>query len=313
MKKGSNPNPKPAWKRTAKAAPPQPKDTSGLDQNAKKWARLLANPCDAELSYPCYSMGVGGSILLRCERDEIYFNAATQTAGVYGLIPGLNDVVLTQDVLTSDTQVTSFVRTNGAPGGAFFDTNVNALRAVAARVEVSYPGTELDRKGLLALGLFEGNMFNNNIGAVNGGGDVPTTVSAYRTACQHVERTPQGVAAINWFPGPTDENTCDPKLIPTTYGRNYFDGHNALVVAVSGLPVATGIRIRSIVVYEIQMNVNTIGTIATVTIPTSINTPNHVIRYLMNRSNKWYLQPSSYSPGMNFGADYSGRSKVRST
>lgn len=272
----------------------------GLDRAAKEWARLMMDPCSAPLVPPCYSTGCGSAMLIRSEYDYITATGAV-TATVAVFVPGLNAVAAeTAGFVTDTTAVTLSLQSGAAPSGAWLDANAGSVRCVAARAEVSYPGTELTRSGIIGLGLMDGGAFYQNLPITEGGSNVGITPAQARRMCQHVERMPSTMAAVNWAPGATDENP-DTTLLDDTRAQK-LEGRNALVVTASGFPVNTGLRIRFVAVYEITLLSNSIGVVNTVDPPTSRNTPGQILKAMYDSRPGWVIEPGQAATHMSYTA-----------
>lgn len=265
---------------------------SVLDSGAAAWARLLADPCAAPLTYPCYPTGTGGSVLMRFESDFLFATGATEVAGIFGFCPGSlggfsNATPLTSDIL--GTVLT--LQSTSIPGFTFINANTNSYRPVAACMQVMYPGTELNRSGVVGVGICSGDVLLRNVNTVGGGSNINTNASEVRTMCQHVERMPTTVVEIKWFPGTADEennSTQGLKLGTLTD----IEGRNTIFMSASGFPVSTGIRIRMVAVYELSFGAGA-GQIAGSVAPTSGNTPAQVVRALTNRDADWYISSAA--------------------
>jgi len=272
----------------------------GLDRPAKEWARLMMDPCSAPLVPPCYSTGCGSAMLIRSEYDYLTATGAV-TATVAAFIPGLNAVAAETSGLVTDTTAASLTLQSGAaPSGAWLDANAGSVRCVAARAEISYPGTELTRSGIIGLGLMDGGAFHQNLPLTEGGANVGITAAQTRRMCQHVERMPSTMAAINWAPGPNDENP-DTTLLDATRAAK-MEGRNALVVTASGFPANTGVRIRFVAVYEITLLSNSIGVVNSVDPPPSRNTPGQILKAMYDSRPGWVVEPSQAATQMNYTA-----------
>lgn len=270
----------------------------GLDRAAKDWARLMMDPCTAPLVPPCYSTGCGSAMLIRSEYDYIPATGAV-TATVAVFVPGLNAVAAeTSGFVTDTSAVTLTLQSGAAPSGAWLDANAGSVRCVAARAEVSYPGTELTRSGVIGLGLMDGGAFHQNLPITEGGSNIGITPAQARRMCQHVERMPAGMAAVNWAPGANDENP-DTTLLDDTRAQK-LEGRNALVVTASGFPQNTGVRIRFVAVYEITLLSNSIGVVNTVDPPTSRNTPGQILKAMYDSRPGWVIEPSQAATHMSY-------------
>jgi len=104
---------------------------------------------------------------------------------------------------------------------------------------VYWPGSELNRQGIISLS----RVGADTVAAAN------NQVSNFRTAANYVERTPAGVAEIVWRPNDSDMLFAEPgsEGAATPLGQK----KTAILITAAGLPVATGIRIRLVAVYEV--------------------------------------------------------------
>jgi hypothetical protein len=214
---------------------------SGGDKEAAAYARLLVNPCTAPLVHPVGYGGSGG-FLTRAETDFIVGNGATQTAGFLRWAPGAlctggTDSGLAYGVADTDAIATTAINfTSWCPGYSYLTANSRALRCVAACAQVFWPGSELNRSGLVS-----GTVVP--VEAIPVGGSF--TVANIRAGSGYSQRMPTESMEIKWSPSTTDalyENAG--AAIAST------NGHNSIVLSWAGLPVSTGVRIRLVAVYE---------------------------------------------------------------
>lgn len=266
-----------------------------LDRAAIEWAALLRDPCNAKLVAPCYPVGTGASVLMRFENDQIIANGATEVASFGALIPGAALAFQNAGPLTTDLLGAVFgVQTSMAPGFAFLNTNVTSARAVAACVQITYPGTELNRSGIVGIGVIPAEAIVNNIATGSGGGNITTSAAQVRIMTQHVERMPATVVEVKWFPGEKDAEPVNPENLATANQAQALVGRNAIVWSASGFPVSTGIRVRSVVIYEMNIGQtstgNTNGAVQAILPPPSSSTPAQVLRAMYNRDPQWYIE-----------------------
>lgn len=231
-----------------------------LDTAAAAYARLLVDPCAATLTHPIYVGGDGG-YLGRYEADFL-----TNNTGVGGFLftPGGMGISADGTISTSGNNSMMQLINNGdllqpatdssacrwavkgaaieQPGYAALFPISAAVRPVAACLQVYYPGSELNRAGVISLARV-------NAGSILGDTGNGPTVAQYRAISNIVMRTPADHAEIKWQPSDGDMLYTDPTLI--TPPRE-MERKNALLLTYSGLPiVATGcIRIRLVVTYE---------------------------------------------------------------
>jgi len=218
--------------------------STGLDSTAAAWAKLLTDPCNAPLTSPCYPSSSGGS-LVRVESDGIYGNGATATAGAVLFTPGLmtrNSGLGSISYLVGTDDVTNLPWNTAAASsnpGYYTASSWSAYRPVAACMQVSWPGSELNRQGIVSIGQVPAQL-----------GSETANVGQLRTACPIVTRMPETTLEAKFRPGERDGLYNDPTNV------NAFtdaQGRNSIMCTWAGLPAATGVRIRLVVVYEYQV------------------------------------------------------------
>nr|WRQ64925.1 hypothetical protein [Sobelivirales sp.] len=265
---------------------------SALDNHAVAWARLLNDPCNAPLTYPCFSSAGGGSVLLRLEWDQLLGNAAGETASFYAWIPGLGLGLVNDVGLTSDTFGAKFTSANSA-GSSWLPASAGSVRCVAACVQLMYPGSELDRSGIVSMGVIPAETLIINSAAAAGGGGMATSASAVRTICAHTERTPSTMVEAKWYPGEGDEEPV-PGTVPTLWAPT-LAGRNAIIFSASGLKAAVGIRMRQVAIFEISLYsaAGIVGSVQSAVPPASMNTAAQVLRTMFTRDAQWWLETAA--------------------
>jgi hypothetical protein len=241
-------------KKAGKQGPAKARMLKGLDEAAAAWARLLDDPCAALLAPPCYPTGSGGGTLVRVEADYVYGGGANTAAAVLftpalmGTNPGsVQDVSMSGFVAVTDATSTAWNSTDlfAFQPGSSTGAQWSGVRPVAACVQMYWPGSELNRQGIVSLGNVSAGLLEST----------PTTVSFLRTLSQNVQRTPEGMVEIKWRPGEADNQFLNPNAPPATNAT--LAGHNSILVTWAGIPVSTGMRFRAVVVYEVQFNTGT--------------------------------------------------------
>ncbi|UQZ09600.1 putative capsid protein [Freshwater macrophyte associated tombus-like virus 1] len=208
---------------------------------AERYAQLLADPCNADLVPSPIGDG-GGSLVVRFERDFIIGNGATETAAALAWCPGEPAVVVPGTALTGEGVTFSWVTAspvaNFTPGWPFIDVNASQVRCIAACAQVYWPGSELNRQGIISMSRAGADTLStaNN--------QVPTI----RSTANYIQRTPEGVAEIVWRPNEYDTYYSEPGAegFATAIGKK----KTALVITGAGLPAAVGLRVRLVAVYE---------------------------------------------------------------
>lgn len=222
-------------KRTRVVAPPRPRGMSLSDAGAR-YARLLADPCNGDLVHGPFGDGLGGMVA-RFEKEYVINNSATDTAAFIAWIPSTGAVLINNAPLTSSTDVITTVNllNSSWPGYDFLFANASHARPLAACMQIYWPGSELNRQGIVSLGRQPAEFTN----------DANLSVERLRAQANYIKRMPNDVFEIVWRPTEVD-------LI----GREWVSspgaaaGATALVGTATSIPPSTGIRIRLVGVYE---------------------------------------------------------------
>jgi len=241
-----------------------------LDAVASAYARLLTDPCNGPLVHPIYAGGEGG-YLARYEKDFISLpNAiATSTAGAICWTPALlcsptvdstdfqngvshSSVYLAADAsnpttgaLTDTTACNWINYKDGQPGFDQLSTMAGGVRCVAACMQITFPGTELQRSGVVSLAqLPDANAVLRTGSHVNPA--VSFTVGGMRAVSPVVSRTPETTMEVKWKPSIGDQAYKTPDAV----SHSDTSRHSCLTATWSGIPAGVGMRIRMVAVYE---------------------------------------------------------------
>jgi hypothetical protein len=205
------------------------------------YAALLANPCRGPLVHAPGS-SEGGQIA-RFESDVIVGNGATDTAGAIFWTPGAynttTDSGLADFVAATDGTATNFGNRSYAPGYTFLSTNASRYRCLAACMQIYWPGSELNRAGIVSGA-------QANYGFISTATPT-TTVANIRAISPVVERMPTDYFEIKWAPNFADSMFRSPGNSTTARPE---DGHSSLLATFAGIPVGTGVRVRLVIVVE---------------------------------------------------------------
>lgn len=228
----------PKGKKGPKARPkrPTPVPRLRLDDSAARYARLLADPCNGDLVNAPFGDGYGGMVA-RFENEYNVGIQPTETAAAIFFNPTSGAVSISNTLLVDGTSIITPVTlpATALPGRNFLDANASQFRALAACMQIYWPGSELARQGMVSLGRFPAEVQD----------DTGLFVSRLRTASNYSKRMPDDCFEIIWRPSEVD-------MIPrqTTGGVGVVNGGTCLVGTASGLPPGIGIRVRIVVVYE---------------------------------------------------------------
>jgi hypothetical protein len=264
---------------------------TGLDKAGLAHARLLLDPCNGPLTYPCYEGGCGG-ILTRTETDLIIGATSGVTSGLFHWTPGYNKGYTNagstyaenlcgfqQNSDTIATTVSSYLY-GQAPLPPFA---VGSSRCVAACMQVWWPGTELNRQGFVTFGNTSGNtIFNGMV----------VTVAQVKQSLTNTDRVPDDFIEQVWIPTEGDEQFIDGGLDIAQVAEDGVQNvaelakHGSITLAYYGLPSGTGLRVRMVAVYESTIgNDVTIGQGVVQNLtrpPPSTNRLADVLRWLYN-------------------------------
>jgi hypothetical protein len=210
-----------------------------LDAPAMAYARLLSDPCGASLTHPIYA-GSEGGILIKAESVFTIMNAAGQTYGAVHWTPGAIGTGNTELLVASNSLNTlSMTADANTPGKVFLAANATGVRCVAACMQVTYLGTELNRAGTIAIGRTQGSLVD----------PISLTPGDLETALEHFSRCPDSTVEMRWVPANMDQSFTDPNVATPAQER---DRKSAITLLSQGLTAASGLRIRLVAIYEYQ-------------------------------------------------------------
>jgi hypothetical protein len=260
---------------------------AGLDAAAYAYARLLADPCNGKLVRGI-AVGSSGALVVRLESDSIIFNDATSTGGYLTWFPSQN-AAFVANAAVDTTLTTGLFAGFICPGYNYFQATASSMRCIAACAQVMFPGTELNRSGVVGMGIVPCSALSKVVPIANGGAAATTTTANVRQLCQLTERMPDTMAEIIWRPGQADGEMTDLTSLSQSPGAivGTASGKNSVVISIAGLPVATGVRVRTVGIYEYEPLLAQ-GFIATVESTNSSNTLNDVLRVLDGNDPHWF-------------------------
>lgn len=226
-------------RRRVKRTGPRPTAGPGFDKASADYAALLADPCNGPLVSGPFGDGSGG-VVSRFERDIVINNTATDVGAALAFIPGLAHVQGTSSPVTNDTTAITFgpILSGDMPGLSFLLTNAGQFRCLAACIQVYWPGSELNRQGIVSLGQFPADIVTDNVVAT----------SDIRSASPYVERMPEGMCELKWRPTAYETTWQRANNVMDTSAD--WDKYTALTISAAGIPVSTGVRVRMVAVYE---------------------------------------------------------------
>lgn len=244
---------------------------ASLDAHATAFAKLLANPCASPLAHPVYA-GSDAGILVRTESAFSVYTAAGATAGAVHWVPGA--VSSDSGNLLSGVDGGTFAKTAFVPGLTYIKAQASAARCVAACMQITFLGSELNRSGVIAIGRASGDLVK-----------VGDSVSAagLEPSLEHYTRTPDKTIELTWVPGMDDQSFLDPNA---NFTADMANGRSALAFCAYGLPAAVGIRVRLVAVYEYKPLQATGITYTSSARAKSKNSLDHVLNEIQEATNK---------------------------
>lgn len=219
------------------AAPRVPTSGLRLSDAGIRYAKLLADPCTADLVNGPFGDGFGGMVS-RFEREYVINNSSTDVASWVAFTPALGTVFINSTPITDENNAISTAALPAAscPGYSFLQPNASHIRPLAACLQVYWPGSELNRQGVVSLGRHASEVVND-----------AATVASLRMQANYLMRMPPNCAEILWRP--TEADLRGQEWQPTT-SVTQVPGATSLVATATGIPSSVGIRVRIVVVYE---------------------------------------------------------------
>lgn len=282
-KKGKKPKPANNSNKNARTGQPRRRRSAPgrtgpkLDAPALAHARLIQDPCKAQLVNPVYSGGEGG-YLVRTDSWSTFGLGVGVTAGTFHWTPGYQcstgQELLYTNSVTSSTADPATILTN-APGKLFLPSNAGQARCVAACVKVQFTGAESVRAGRIHYGHTSGGLITPA---------ATYTVDSIANSLSNFQRTPPTEIEILWKPNDRDQLFFQPSV---AYDAKDRDGRSAITVAFADLPANTGLTMQMVAVYEWQPRTNQgVGT-PEGSRARSSNTLDEVLNFLEDRGEKF--------------------------
>jgi len=236
----------------------------GLDVAAAKWAELLADPCGAELTYPCFA-GTNRGYLVRLKTSVVlganFYIEWTPNMNAYTYING-----------TSPSTGYTPATVQGA--FSYLDSgtavSLSGIRAVAACMKVYTNDSEMNRSGILYMGHTTNQLQVNGTNMVN--------VANMASGLPHTTRVPDCTSEILWLPGEGD--AIGNQLAQTGATDGATEAYNSVSAGVTG-GASGGFTIELIGVYEVQPG-NGTGIQSSYQRPVSSTPLNNVLRAVID-------------------------------
>jgi len=174
----------------------------------------------------------------RFEREYVINNSATDANAFFAFTPALGTCYISSGPITDETAALNPVVLPAAsnPGYTFLQPNSSHIRPLACCVQVYWPGSELNRQGVVSLGRHATEVVNDT-----------ASVSALRAQANYIMRMPNDRAEMVWRPTEFDLRGQEWSASPSV---NPLVGTTSIVVTATSIPPSTGVRIRVVAVYE---------------------------------------------------------------
>jgi len=238
--KRKNANAKPKGKRKGSRGA-----THALDAGAMAWARLLDDPCGAPLARPCYGLSASGTLTRVKQIVLLGGNTGAVDGFTFFQPTGRVDLTTSGCMVGHGYSITTggaLGVITGAAGPSFLSsTMVGSYRPVAGCIKALYTGTELNRSGIISVGIWTENQLPV--------GSTPSA-TAYTLSLGALDRARTGERQheVKWVPAmPYDQ----------VYAANASGAMggvyaNATVIWVAGYNVPAGsVSVEIDFVYEI--------------------------------------------------------------
>lgn len=238
---GKKPNRKaaPARKRPKKGSK-KPPMSGGLDENVRKWLRLMHDPCAAALTPPCYG-GTGSGYLTRTR--DIITPPATAVDFLVEFTPSADTSSTYRYGYATATGGTLGTASAQQAGGLIANKGVvGRQRCVAACLKVIYTGTELNRSGLVS------STIDSGMSLIPAEG-IAGTAQLWSTGMPRTARMGAERHEILWVPG--DDDQVFRANEPSEEARTGEISGNSLQIAIVNAPAGSYI-VEATIVWEWQ-------------------------------------------------------------
>lgn len=243
-----------------------------LDKNAFAYARLLEDPCRADLTYPVYAAGTAG-YLTRVKQVVLLGNNAGTVDGYTAFVPGGAANTTTSLGMWHHGWSAGgggLGTLTGATGPPFLRSNaVGSYRPVAGCLKVHYTGSELNRAGMISVGIVNQlQLAAGETGVAAISSFIPSSAKTVRLGAEPHE--------VKWVPTTTYDQAFSAASQPESVGT--YAQSTTVYVMAQGVPAGT-CTVECDFVYEWQPE-TTQGMEHSIEAPRSANTTADVLRVL---------------------------------
>lgn len=219
---------------------------------------MIMDPCGASLKHSAFAGQEG--VVQRFSTTYTY-SSATELNRIFTWVPGR----FRSWSGAGPTGITGLTPAYGGlvPGYNFLTNNAQNARCLAACLDISYLGKELDRSGYVAVGVVPS-------GTLVTGSLTNTEKLATRLAVK--ERLPPTDFALKWYPSNADSEYVIPG--DPSPGGDDFPMANALTFAALGLPPGAQLVVTLTAIYEWNPKQDidaVVNSATTVTVPDAVS------------------------------------------
>jgi hypothetical protein len=259
-------------KRVANRAVSVAKGFAGLDDNAKKAAMMLMDPCNAALEPGCYRGDQG--FKARFVANGSLLTSATTVAGAVAFVPNSTQFYTIDWTAALPATAWTDNSTFYSPGRTFINANASGVRSLGACVSLAPLSSNLATAGVVYSGV------------------VPVSSLGLSSTWT----PPQLAQLLPNFGKVTIDGPMECKYIPASADENYTlvgqtgdaSDNNAILFVFIGFPASTGFSVRATNIAEWKPLANLgIASNSALGNP-SRNTIEHVKEALRMRDEHWY-------------------------
>lgn len=256
-----------------------------LDQAAIGAAKMLMNPCGAELVPSVYPGDMG--YMARFNSRFTAANIAGETCNAVVFKPGNNVMANFSNAASSTTVTLGFADTQ-APGAAFLNSNATKVRATGACIEVQPISAPNAATGVIYFGI---------VPASSCAAGLIRSCDQLAQLCTHQVTVSQALMQpleIRWVPGTFDDRYSPVQGITSDDDTD----RNVLLVVTIGMPAATGLNFRATAIYEWAPEANVGVPYDATTVKPSKCDIGCTIRNLRRKDANWWWQLGSKAAGV---------------
>lgn len=244
-----------------------------IDQAALAHARLLADPCGADLE-PTVFPGDRGYIN-RFVRNSVAGGSVGATSFIYIVKPGNALGHVSDNTSSSAGQLIAFGNGN-FPGNSFFSTNAAKQRCAAFCATIRPIAAPNTATGTIHFGIVSAAAL------LNGATISADTAVGYCTESVSASQALMAPLDVKWVPGSFDDRYCPQGVTDDDSDRN------VLLVVGTGFPSTSGVQIRETAVIEWSPKTGLGIAIDATSTKESACDKECVIKYLNSKDKDWW-------------------------